>query len=106
MAEADGIFPNQLRARRYSLFLSRAQVAELTEKEAEADPGLYNAVSARTMERLERGEARPQAKSAHALAEVLKCTVQELFPLGLSDQVRNPMGNTFISPDRPFRKRR
>lgn len=66
---------------------------------------MYGAVSARSLERLERGEVRPQAKNAHALANALDASVAELFPNGVSDQVQNPKGHTRVPENRPPRGR-
>jgi DNA-binding XRE family transcriptional regulator len=64
---------------------------------------MYAAVSARSLERLERGQVRPQARTAHALAKALEIAVSDLFPLGVSDQVQNPEGVTRIPERRPPR---
>ncbi len=95
--------PNELRARRYDKSFSRVQLAALTERAAAEDPVLYGSVSARSLERLERGEVRPQARSAQALAKVLETSVPELFPFGVSDQAQNPTGNTRVPENRPPR---
>ena len=100
VAEGAPPHPNELRARRHDKSYSRVQLAALTERAAAEDPLLFGAVSARSLERLERGEVRPQAKGAHALAKALECSVPELFPCGLSDHVQNPTGNTRVPENR------
>jgi len=99
----DTLYPNELRTRRHEASISRAQLAELTKRVAEEDPVFYTAVSARSLERLERGEVRPQAKTAHALAKALERSVADLFPHGISDQTQNPEGKTRVPDNRPPR---
>jgi transcriptional regulator with XRE-family HTH domain len=103
VAEGAPLYPNELRNRRHEVSLSRAQLAALTERAAAEDSVLYGSVSARSLERLERGEVRPQARSAQALAKALGTPVPELFPLGVSDQAQNPAGNTRVAENRPPR---
>ena len=103
MSEGSEPYPNKLRERRLAAFLTRAQLADKTAKLAEAESEAYNSVSARSLERLERGETKPRIKTAASLAKALEVSPQELFPLGPDHGIRNPGGKTSIPATRPKR---
>ena len=94
-------YPNGIREGRVSLLVTRERLAELTAELANAEPKLYSPISARSLERLERGETRPRLRVAAALARALEADPAALFPHGPDDAIRNPKGNTRIPPDRP-----
>lgn len=94
--DGDQPFPNKLREARQDAFLTREELAERAS--APDQP-----VNARSLERLERGEVRPRPATARALAQFFGIEPKLLFPMGMDDGVRNPMGNTSIPVHRPPR---
>ncbi len=81
-------YPNELRTRRDAAALSRARLAALCAQRADQDPVRYTAVGESTINHLERGKSQPRASTAATLAEVLACTVVELFPGGIDTKSR------------------
>ena len=94
-------YPNGIREGRTLRLITRDRLADLTAELAAAEPSLFSSISARSLERLERGETRPRLRVAAALAKALDADPAALFPHGPDDAVRNPKGNTRIPPDRP-----
>lgn len=83
-----------MKAYREAAYLTKGQLAELLARAAESDPTRYTSVSVRNLERLERGDIQPRAKTAVSIAYVLKVGVAELFPNGLASFNNNPAGIT------------
>ena len=96
-------YPNYLRAFRLRAFFTREQLAAKTVELGLQDAAKFTQVSARSLERLERGETRPKIRVATSLAAVLEVTPSEIFPLGPDDGLHNPDGKTRIPSDRPSR---
>lgn len=94
-------YPNGIREGRTLRLITRERLADLTAELAVTEPKLFASISARSLERLERGETRPRLRVAAALAKALDIDPATLFPHGPDDAVRNPRGNTRIAPDRP-----
>lgn len=103
MSEESAPYPNKLRELRLAAFLTRLQLAAKTALLAEGEPNAYNAVSARSLERLERGETKPRIKTAAALSKVLERNPWDVFPLGPDNGIRNSAGNTVIPIGRKVR---
>ena len=106
MSESAPPYPNRVREFRVAAFLSREALHERTSVLEQEDKASYAAISARTLERLERGETRPRIRTAAAIAKVLGISPTELFPLGPDDGLRNPQGHTTIPSSRPPRGKR
>jgi transcriptional regulator with XRE-family HTH domain len=79
---AEKNYPNNLMVERKRQFLTRAGLAALTEDVAKQDPVRFLQISARSLDRLERGECRPLARTAASLAKALEVDPNEIFPLG------------------------
>lgn len=97
----DAPFPNRVRELRLARLMTREALSEATKALEASDSAAYGSVSARTLERIETGKARPRVRPAAAIAKALEAEPGEVFPHGPDDGLRNPSGTTRIPPDRP-----
>ena len=100
---ADAPYPNNLRAKRLAAFFTREQLAAKTAELGLLDSVKFTPVSARSLERLERGEHRPKIRTAASLAKALDVEPTLLFPLGPDHGKHNADGNTRVPENRRLR---
>ena len=86
-------YPNGLRVRREQLSYTRAQVIEWSKQLEAQDPIRWKAISSAPLFRIESGIARPRAKAAATLAEILQSSVDVLFPKGIDPAYRGSKEN-------------
>ena len=99
--EANGPpFPNNLRNLREIDGLTRAGLKSLCDALGAADPARYRSLSLTTLRDLELGQNKPKTRTANTLAKTLDKSIVELFPLGIENPLKNPLGNTTITPGR------
>lgn len=94
-------FPNNLRSIREAQYLTRNDLVIKSANLAAQDGTTYTQMGASALRDLELGLRRPRRATARTLAKVLDKTIEELFPSGIDDLLRNPRGRTRIPSDRP-----
>ena len=93
-------YPNKLREFREADGLTRAGLKSLCDDLSLVEPARYRAVGLTTLRDLELGLSRPKMRTAATVANALKQSITELFPLGIEDPLKNPSGNTRITTGR------
>ena len=92
--------PNNLKEARRSALMTQAQLAVRTQQLAIQDPSRFVSLRVGSIKHLERGAHRPLRRSAITLALALGSSIDELFPVGVEENVHNPTGITRIPLDR------
>ena len=93
-------FPNNLRALRETDGLTREGLKGLCDNLGSVDEQRYRSVSLTTLRNLELGQNKPKIRTANTISKALGISVSEIFPLGLDDPLKNPLGNTSITVGR------
>ena len=89
-------YPNNLRALRGSVNLTRAELARRTVRTAAAQSEDRRSATVSALEKIEAGSNRPRLATARAIAAALNKTIEEIFPEGIHpvDFVPNPTGRS------------
>jgi transcriptional regulator with XRE-family HTH domain len=93
-------FPNKLREFRETAGLTREGLKGLCDNLGQNDPLRYKSISLTTLRNLELGQNRPKIRTANTISKAIEQSVSVLFPLGLDDPLKNPLGNTSITEGR------
>lgn len=93
-------FPNNLRSVREADGLTRAGLKSLCDALGSAEPARFKSISLTTIRDLELGQNKPKTRTANTLARALSKSVDQVFPLGIENPLKNPTGNTSITAGR------
>ncbi len=93
-------FPNKLRETREAAGLTREGLKGICDNLGQSDPLRYKSISLTTLRNLELSQNKPKIRTANTISKALEQPVATLFPLGLDDPLKNPLGNTSITEGR------
>ena len=96
-AENPAPYPNNLREFREADGLTRAGLKSLCESLGLSDPARFRSLSLTTLRDLELGQNKPKTRTASTLSKALEKPIADLFPLGIENPMKNPLGNTSIT---------